>query len=517
MDKAHSLTDKKLEEMEKHLSEIYARSQKELEKKTKKFWADFERKDKAKKKKLDVGEITEADYKKWRQGQLMTGKHWEEMTKTVAEKMVNADKAAAAYVNGKLPEIYALNYNALGDSTSGIKGYSFELVDAATVRNLATSDKTLLPYKTVNGEKAERWNTQKVNAEVMQGIIQGESIPNIAKRLKNVVGMEKASAIRNARTTTTSAENKGRMDSYHDAQKQGIVLKKRWIATHDHRTREEHIELDGQEVDVDEPFENSFGKIMYPGDPAADPANVYNCRCTLVSSVKGFANPETGEFRGLEAGARAEEETKERLDVYSRKFAEWTDEQHENAYNRMIKNAAQEDIIYQDYVGTANSFSINRKLRNDFMLSKSDERLVNALNETINRNAIPENIKGVRYVDSNYIEKVFGVSEFEFDKMIKYFEKNKDVFDNFIGTVVTEKGFMSVSSNVKKNMFTDRQVKLELLIPEGTNGYVTKNFSESEMIFGNGQRYEIREFAKGENKWGEDSLIIRAVMLRKQN
>ena len=285
--------------MEKHLSEIYSRSQKELEKKTKKFWADFERKDKAKKKKLDAGEITETDYKKWRQGQLMTGKHWDEMTKTVSAELVNADKTAAEYVNGKLPEIYALNYNALGDLTSGIKGYSFDLVDAATVKNLATSDKTLLPYKTVNGEKAERWNTQKVNAEVMQGIIQGESIPNIAKRLKDVVGMEKASAIRNARTTTTSAENKGRMDSYHDAQKQGIVLKKRWMATHDQRTREEHIELDGQEVDVDEPFENSFGKIMYPGDPDADPANVYNCRCTLVSSVKGFVNPKTGKYNEI--------------------------------------------------------------------------------------------------------------------------------------------------------------------------------------------------------------------------
>lgn len=263
--------------MEKHLSEIYSRSQKELEKKTKKFWADFERKDKAKKKKLDAGEITETDYKKWRQGQLMTGKHWDEMTKAVAEEMVNADKTAAAYVNGKLPEIYSLNYNALADQTAGIEGYSFELVNADAVKHLATTDKSLLPYKKVDGKNVERWNTQKVNSEVLQGIIQGESVQKIAKRLSNVVGMEKNSAIRNARTTTTGAENRGRFDSYERAQKDGIILKKRWIATHDPRTREEHIELDGQEVDVDEPFHNSLGDIMYPGDPDADPANVYNC------------------------------------------------------------------------------------------------------------------------------------------------------------------------------------------------------------------------------------------------
>ena len=53
-------------------------------------------------------------------------------------------------------------------------------------------------------------------------------------------------------------------------------------------TREEHLELDGQEREIDEPFENSLGEIMYPGDPDADPANVYNCRCTLVTRVLGF-------------------------------------------------------------------------------------------------------------------------------------------------------------------------------------------------------------------------------------
>lgn len=299
MDSAHKKTDKKLAEMERHLSNIYERSKKELEKKTADFWKAFERKDNAKKAKLKAGEITEEEYKRWRKNQLMSGKHWDEMVKTVSKEMLNADKTAIAYVNGKLPEIYALNYNALEDATSGIKGYSFELVDASTVRNLATSDKTILPYKEVDGKKVERWNTQKVNSEVLQGIIQGESTQKIAKRLENVVGMEKKSALRNARTTTTSAENKGRMDSYHDAQKQGIILKKRWISTHDPRTREEHLELDDQIVDVDEPFQNSLGDIMYPGDPDADPANVYNCRCTMASFVEGFVSPKTGETKEL--------------------------------------------------------------------------------------------------------------------------------------------------------------------------------------------------------------------------
>ena len=72
------------------------------------------------------------------------------------------------------------------------------------------------------------------------------------------------------------------------AEADGIVLEKEWIATSDSRTRDWHEELDGVTIPIDEPFENAIGKIMFPGDPSADGANVYNCRCTLVSKVKGF-------------------------------------------------------------------------------------------------------------------------------------------------------------------------------------------------------------------------------------
>jgi len=278
-----------LEEMEKKVSQIYSRASKEIEKKTADFWEAFEKQDKAMKAKLSAGKITQEQYEKWQKEQALTGTHAKAMQDVVAAEISNAAKTATAYVNGKLPNVYALNYNKLADDIGGlIKGYSFELVDAATVRNLATSNKTLLPYKKVNGKKVERWATQKVNSEIMQGVIQGESIPNIAKRLQNVTEMDKNSAIRNARTTVTSAENKGRQDSYIEAEADGIVLVKCWIATNDTRTREAHEELDGQEVDIDEPFVNSIGEIMYPGDPDAEPANVYNCRCSMKTRVIGF-------------------------------------------------------------------------------------------------------------------------------------------------------------------------------------------------------------------------------------
>ena len=72
----------------------------------------------------------------------------------------------------------------------------------------------------------------------------------------------------------------------HDAEELGIEVKKVWMAILDNRTRDAHAELNGVAVDVDEPFENELGEIMFPGDSdAEDPANVYNCRCTLGYNI----------------------------------------------------------------------------------------------------------------------------------------------------------------------------------------------------------------------------------------
>ena len=68
----------------------------------------------------------------------------------------------------------------------------------------------------------------------------------------------------------------------------GIQTRKQWLATLDDRTRHWHAELDGETVDNDQPFKTEYGDIMYPGDPKADPANIYNCRCTMIASIKGF-------------------------------------------------------------------------------------------------------------------------------------------------------------------------------------------------------------------------------------
>ena len=287
-DIAHTKTDHKLEEMEKRLSAIYSRAEKEIQKTADEYFSKFAKQDEAKRKLVEQGKLTEDEYTKWRKGKVMYGKRFTEMKEQCAKQLLNVNQTALAYVNGELPEVYSINYNALASSVDGVGGYSFTLVDADTVRNLAVTDTSLLPYKELDPAKDIPWNMKKINAETLQGILQGESMDKIAKRLRNVQEMNKTQAIRSARTIVTGAENKGRQDSYKRAEEDGIVMKREWIATNDSRTRHWHAELDGVEVDIDEPWVNDFGEIMYPGDPSADPANTYNCRCSMRSIVKGF-------------------------------------------------------------------------------------------------------------------------------------------------------------------------------------------------------------------------------------
>lgn len=287
-DKAHKKTDKILDQMEKRLSAIYSEASEDVKKKAEEYFSAFIKLDEEKKKLVKAGGLTEKEYQEWRINKLMYGERFTALKEDIAEQLLHVNETATAYINGKLPDVYTLNYNALKDSVSKVKGYSFTLVDRDTVKHLATTNKSLLPFKKIDPKKDIPWNMKKINAQVLQGILQGENIPKIAKRIENVQTMNKEAAVRSTRTIVTGAECKGRMDSYKRAQDDGIILAKKWISTHDSRTRDWHRDLDGEEKPIDEPFENEFGKIMYPGDPSAHGANVYNCRCTIAAVVKGF-------------------------------------------------------------------------------------------------------------------------------------------------------------------------------------------------------------------------------------
>lgn len=212
---------------------------------------------------------------------------YRDMIADVTLRLAKVNQIAIDYLNGKMPQIYQVNYN---QAIRGIKqlGIDFTIVDEATIERRIIDGDITLPRKELNITKDMLWNTKQLNSSLLQGLLQGESIAKIAERILPIVGNNEKAAIRNARTMVTGAENQGRLDRYKQLEKQGAVLNKVWIATHDGRVRDWHLTIDGQEVGIHQKFTDGNGyQLDYPGDPSAHPSTVYNCRCSMKTNIIG--------------------------------------------------------------------------------------------------------------------------------------------------------------------------------------------------------------------------------------
>lgn len=285
MDAGQKQTDKILKDMEKEIGGVYSQASKETQAKLDEYLRKFEVKDGIKRDLLAKGEITEAEYKQWRTGQIMISKRWEEMEEVLSRDMTNANLISASVINNHTPEAYAIgmNYGTFEIEKGSLLNTSFSLYDRGTVERLMKDNPDLLPKARIDIPKDVQWNKHKINSAVLQGVLQGEDIRTVSRRLQSVTDMNRHSAVRNARTMMTSAENGGRLDSYRRAGGMGIKLEKQWMATNDGRTRHSHAAQDGEHVPVDEEFGNG---LMFPADPSGDPREVYNCRCTMVAMIE---------------------------------------------------------------------------------------------------------------------------------------------------------------------------------------------------------------------------------------
>lgn len=209
-----------------------------------------------------------------------------QMAETLAHDMEACDEQAAAIINGESPAVYAANMNyGTFDVESVTKlDTSYTLVDADTVSYMVQQQPDLLPQVSVKPGRAETWARRKITSAMTQSILQSESVPDAAKRIRSVVEMDRRASLRAARTSITGAENAERMGSYRRASGMGIELQKQWMASLDSRTRDSHRELDGEKADIDGRFSNG---LSYPGDPTGPASEVWNCRCTMVAALPG--------------------------------------------------------------------------------------------------------------------------------------------------------------------------------------------------------------------------------------
>lgn len=282
-------TEKKLKKLEKTITKIFKRAEKEVVQKALNYLEEFKKQDDEMLYKFQNKIISAKQYYSWRQAKMATGKQYNKLLQAIDKELIKASDTAYKYINNDVPQIFAVNYNTIAEiiRTSDVSiGYSFNVVDKNVIAEMIERKELMLPpSKKTNISKMQKWNNKHVNAEILQGILQGESIPKIAQRLQNVCGSNRAVAIRNARTMITASQNSGRIAGFRQAESDGVIMKKVWIATEDSRTRKSHLSINNEMQDNNKPFSNS---LMFPGDWSGRPEEVYNCRCTLGAEILGF-------------------------------------------------------------------------------------------------------------------------------------------------------------------------------------------------------------------------------------
>ena len=124
---------------------------------------------------------------------------------------------------------------------------------------------------------------KKITGEISRGLSSGQMYSEISRNIATWARIPKSNAMRITRTEAHRIQCKATADAQHKAKEKGADVVKQWDSILDSKTRESHVEMDGEVAELDEPFSNG---LEYPGDPKGSAEEVINCRCALLQRAR---------------------------------------------------------------------------------------------------------------------------------------------------------------------------------------------------------------------------------------
>lgn len=283
MDKGHVYADKILAEITDEMQPIFDEVGKKSIEKIRKHLKKFEKEIKKHEQMVEDGDMTEREFEQWMINRTTTGRQWNSVRNEISEDYHKATVKAMATAGAGLLMVYRYNKNFMGETIEKqVKKYLNKSISIPR-RKKPRRPNYILP-KSPDPKKNRAWHRKKVESVIRKGMKKGHSVDKIARNLHEVTNMDRVSAYRATRTGVTSAENEARIDAMYEAEELGIKYEKIWMAVLDARTRTSHRVVNGERIPLDEYFSNG---LFRPADPDGEPAEVYNCRCTLGGSPEG--------------------------------------------------------------------------------------------------------------------------------------------------------------------------------------------------------------------------------------
>ena len=120
---------------------------------------------------------------------------------------------------------------------------------------------------------------RRLAAALAEGVEEGESTEKIAERLDAVFAERKRNTMTIARTEVGTGAIRASIEAVKQS---GSKRRKQWIATSDNLTRDDHADMNGVVVDLDEQFDVGGYKAEGPCDANLPAEQRINCRCDLA-------------------------------------------------------------------------------------------------------------------------------------------------------------------------------------------------------------------------------------------
>lgn len=173
----------------------------------------------------------------------------------------------------------------------GLNGPQAEAV-ANAAKNLKSGDPELMRKYLSNVRRDKRFDGI-VNRAIAEGKpVSSADIHKITARYQDRLMVTRGETV--ARTEALEAINKGGEEAVRQQLESGQLGDARVFKVWNHNTvgkdsREDHADMDGEEVDIDEPFTLPDGsQMMFPCDTSlgAEADQIINCRCSLSYRVE---------------------------------------------------------------------------------------------------------------------------------------------------------------------------------------------------------------------------------------
>ena len=213
----------------------------------------------------------------------------------------------------------------------------------------------------------------------------------------------------------------------------------------------------------------------------------------------------------------------EKMERDSREYKELSLDEFQKMHHTVTKE--ERKILYgkthfSGYINSSNARLMNEALRTGKMLNKEYQKIADTLSDVIHKNTISKDIVVTRFVSADALEPITGC---KYPKTLGLLASKDDIeaywqeIEKLPSRIVKkhlyeEKGFLSTSGVVDKNVMQEKSVRLNIKVPKETNRYITTNYKESEIIFDRGTKLEVLNAHVENNRTSKVKIVLDCIM-----